>query len=211
MRNDAPLSGFFRVVYFLAAAVVTTSAVLTGVFAFYDAPESEEGVISFGDDMSQFDFSGDTGPDFEITGASVDAQASSSEQDDYNRNVSMILTSVSAAVFAVAILGLGARWDPFRAALVGGGTVLFLVSMGYWNGGSDQWIGFVMTCVAFAVLAGSYPWLEDGLPLRQRPEARRMAVPPAGPPEPPPPPPPPAPPPPPPPFTPPRPPMGPAE
>lgn len=197
MRNDAPSSGLLRSVYFLAAAAVTVFVVITGVFAFYDPPEGGDAAFPGG-----FDFQQQDGPFDGASGGQVLADFGN-ERDDYNRNVSLIFAAVSAAVFAAAILGLGARWDPLRAALVAGGLVLFLISMGYWSGGSDQWTGFVMTCGVLAVVAGSYPWLEDGLPLSHRKPAREIEVPRAGQPGPPPPPPPP-------PFTPPRPPMGPA-
>jgi len=114
----------------------------------------------------------------------------------YNRNVSLIFTTISAGVFALAIMGFGSRFNPLRAALMLSGMTLYLIGVAVWSGGSDQWIGFVISGIVFAVLAFGYLFLEEGLPLSSRPEAVRLDLgpPPEGPPPPPIPPPPPPPP-----------------
>jgi len=155
-RPDAPHSGVLRTIYFLAVAAVAFFLVLTALLAFYDPPEGQP-----------LDFT----PGFEDSGG----QQTEDDRVDYNRNVTLILTAVSAAVFAAAILGLGSRFHPLRAGLVLGGLIIFLVAMGFWATSSDQWIGFLTTLINFGVLAGCYLFLEEGLPLSAGEPPRRMA------------------------------------
>ena len=247
--RDAPLSGVFRVFYFLATATVSVFVVITGVFAFYEPPTGADyatqslfdfqaqaasgRVVSvevdgptlyyhlFGDDTTYrttmergdtirtlLDDAGVPTDYYPVittrgAGANLDGvlQVSASQNDeDYNRNVSLIFTTISAGVFATAILGFGSRFNPLRAALMLAGLSLYLIGVAVWSGGSDQWIGFVISGIVFAVLAFGYLFLEEGLPLSARPPPVRLDLgpTPSGPP-----PPPPIPPPPPPPFTPP--------
>ncbi|MDO8616930.1 MAG: hypothetical protein Q7T33_14560 [Dehalococcoidia bacterium] len=176
-RPDAPLSGVFRVVYFLAVAVVAVFVVVTGVFAFYDPPANEPfpggGFFTPGD--------GSGGDGFGFDGQDGQPQSDGDERGDYNRNVSLILMAVSAGVFAAAILAFGPRFHPLRAGLLLGGLVVYLVGVGFWSGATDDWIGFVMSVVTFAVLTGSFAFLEEGLPLRyvERRPVRRLEIPPA--------------------------------
>jgi len=159
-RPDPPHSGVLRTIYFLALAAVAIFTVLTAIRGFYDPPEGN---------------SEDFPPGFEDPGTGSDFQQANDEREDYNRNITLILTAVSAAVFAAAILGLGSRFNPLRAGLLLGAAVLFLTGMGFWAGASDKWIGFLMTLINFGVLAGCYLFLEEGLPLNPREPPRRLA------------------------------------
>jgi hypothetical protein len=159
-RPDPAHSGVLRTIYFLALAAVAFFTVLTAVRGFYDPP-----------DGNAVDFP----PGFEDTSGQSDFQQAQDDQRDYNRNVSLIFTAVSAAVFAAAILGFGSRFNPLRAGLILSALVLFLTAMGFWSTASDKWIGFLMTLINFGVLAGCYLFLEEGLPLGPREPPRRLA------------------------------------
>ena len=148
-QRDAPLAGVFRVLYALAAAVLTLALILTAIFAFYDPPGGDED--QFGDFEGSESFSDEDQSD-----------------GNYRRNVSLILMVISAGVFATSILGLGSRFNALRSGLLLGGLAMYLTGIGFWADANDQWIGFVLTLIAFAALAGSYPWLEEGLPLGGR-------------------------------------------
>jgi hypothetical protein len=155
-HDDQPLTGVFRVVYFLATAVVTLMLVLSAIAAFYDGPD--EG----------------TGGDF---GFGLEEAVSDTSQDNYNRNVSLILTVVSAGLFATSILGLGSRFNPLRAGLLLGGLLVYITGMGFWASSSDQWIGFFTSLVSFAVLGVGFLYLEEGIPLGAPTEVRRIEIP----------------------------------
>ena len=157
VRDDQPLSGVFRVMYFLATAILTLLVLVTAITAFYDPPEGTS------DDF-----------DFGLEGTVVQVDDSKA---DYNRNVSLIFQVTSAALFATAILGLGSRFNPLRAALVLGGIAVYLTGVGFWAESSDQWLGFLTTIVNFAVLGIGFLWLEEGLPLGPTGEVRRMEIP----------------------------------
>jgi hypothetical protein len=86
---------------------------------------------------------------------------------DYERNTMIILGAIAAALFAAAALGLGRRFNPLRAGLLGGGLIVFLVAMAQWDDASNDWLGFVVSIITFFVLAGAYPFLDDGLPLQR--------------------------------------------
>ena len=159
-RPDPAHSGVLRTIYFLALAAVAFFTVLTAIRGFYDPPGGN--TVNFP-------------PGFEEPGIESDFQRAQDEREDYNRNITLILTAVSAAVFAAAILGLGSRFNPLRAGLVLGSLALFLTGMGFWAGASDKWIGFLMTLINFGVLAGCYLFLEEGLPLSPREPPRRLA------------------------------------
>lgn len=167
-RTDTPLSGLFRVVYFLAVAVVAVFLVVTALASFYEAPNGDSsGSIPSG-----------TGNIFTDT---------ASDRDDYNRNVALILVAVSAGAFAASILAFGSRFNPLRAGLLLGGLIIYLLGIGFWTGASNQWTGFLMSLIAFAVLAGAFAFLEEGFPpqyLERRPVVR-LDIPPAAPPPPP--------------------------
>jgi hypothetical protein len=165
-RTDAPLSGLFRVVYFLAVAVVAVFLVVTAVVSFYEAPS--------GDSVNPNDF---------VPGTFTVPLAAANDRDDYNRNVALILIAVSAGAFAASILAFGSRFNPLRAGLLLGGLVIYLFGIGFWTGASNQWSGFLMSLIAFAVLAGSFAFLEEGFPpqyLERRPVVR-LDIPPAAP------------------------------
>jgi hypothetical protein len=158
-RDDPPLSGVVRVVYFLATAVVTLMVVVSAIVAFYDEPN--EGTVD------EFGFG------FQET-------TSDNSQENYRRNVSLILSITSAGIFATSILGLGSRFNPLRAGLLLGGLLVYLTAIGFWASSTDQWIGFVMTALNFAVLAGGFLYLEEGIPLGPSTPVRRLDIPPGG-------------------------------
>src|SRR4029453_9326995 len=151
-RPDPPHSGVVRTVYFLAVAAVALFVAITAVVGIYEPPSGDTALPS----------------GFEQTIQQEE------EQHDYNRNVTLIFTAISAAVFAAAILGLGSRFNPLRAGLILGGLIVFLVAMGFWASSSDKWIGFLMTLVNLGALLGSYVGLEEGLPMRPREPPRRL-------------------------------------
>jgi len=151
-RPDPPHSGVVRTVYFLAVAAVAIFVAITAVRGFYSPPEGDTALPSgFNQTLQQEE-----------------------KQHDYNRNVMLILTAISAAVFAAAILGLGSRFNPLRAGLLLGGLIIFLVAMALWASSSDKWIGFLMTLVNLGALIGSYIGLEEGFPMRPREPPRRL-------------------------------------
>jgi len=153
-QRDAPLAGVFRVLYALAAAVLTAAVVITAVLAFYDPPGGD------GEQFRGFDES--------------DGFVEEDESDgNYRRNVSLIMMVTSAGVFATSILALGSRFNALRSGLLLGGLATYLTGVGFWAEANDQWMGFVLTLLAFATVVGSYPWLEEGLPLgsREKPAA----------------------------------------
>jgi len=145
-EGDAPLAGAFRVVYALSAAVLTAAVVITAVLAFYDPP---------GGDSEQF-------RGFDESDGFVEEDES---DGDYRRDVSLILMVTSAGVFATSILALGSRFNALRSGLLLGGLATYLTGVGFWAEANDQWIGFVLTLLGFVVLAGSFAWLDNGLPL----------------------------------------------
>ena len=126
-----------------------------------------------------------------------EAFSGSTDNGDYERNIMIILAVIASALFAAAVLGLGGRFNPLRAGLLGGGLVVFLTAMGFWGSASNDWLGLPVSLVAFVVLAAVFPFLEDGMPMeerRQPPSAGAISFTPgpsADPPPPPPPPPPP--------------------
>src|SRR5439155_19615601 len=154
-RPDPPHSGVVRTIYFLAVAAAAIFVAITAVVGFYDPPAGDTAFPS----------------GFEESSIASDSQQ---EREDYNRNVTLILSAISAAVFAAAILGLGSRFNPLRAGLILGGLIIFLVAMGFWASSSDKWIGFLMTLVNLGALIGSSIGLEEGLPMRPREPARRL-------------------------------------
>ncbi len=96
-----------------------------------------------------------------------DAFSGNGDDGDYERNIMIILAVIASALFAAAILGLGRRFNPLRAGLLGGGLIVFLTAMVYWGDASHDWLGFVVSLVAFIVLAAVFPFLEDGLPMKE--------------------------------------------
>jgi hypothetical protein len=90
------------------------------------------------------------------------------DDGDYERNIMIILTVIASALFAAAVLGLGRRFNPLRAGLLGGGLIVFLTAMIYWGDASNDWLGFLVSLVTFVVLAAAFPFLENGLPLEER-------------------------------------------
>jgi hypothetical protein len=155
-----PLSGVFRVMYFLATGVVLILVAVSAVASFYDPP---------GDDVA------DDGGGFEDTFVPSDES-----QQNYNRNVSLILQTTSAGLFTIAILAFGSRFNPLRAGIMLGGLGVYLTGVGFWANSSDQWLGFLLSVVNLAVLAVGFLWLEEGLPLGTSGEVRRLEIPPAG-------------------------------
>ena len=156
-RDDAPLSGFFRVIYALTTAGVAFMVILTAITAFYDPPDDEASDFGFG----------------------FQAGVSDDSRDDYNRNVSLIFAATSAGLFGTAILGLGSRFNPIRSALLLGGGLAYGTSIGFWAASSDQWLGFLLTLTNFVVMGVGFVYLEDGLPLEAT-TVRRLEIPPSG-------------------------------
>ena len=159
-RPDPPHSGVLRSVYFLALTAVVFFTVLTAIIGFYDPPDGNSGI--------------DTSPGFGFEDSVSGFQEDQNDSADYARNVSLILTAVSAAVFAVGVLGLGSRFNPLRAGLVLGGLVIFLTAMGFWAASSDKWIGFLMSLINLGILAACALYLEEGLPVSPREPPRRL-------------------------------------
>ncbi len=112
-RPDPPHSGVVRTVYFLAVAVAAIFVAITAVVGFYEPPAGDTALPS----------------GFEESSIASGAQH---EKEDYNRNVTLILSAVSAAAFAAVILGLGSRFNPLRAGVILGALIIFLVAMGFW-------------------------------------------------------------------------------
>lgn len=232
---DSPLSGVFRVVYFLATGVACLFVVVTAITAFYSPPEGDSGfpgnanlfgtgtsfetqtelveldefldAVTNGDvDYVEVDgttltytlYSGFTRYQTELEeGAdargtildsgvepdevppivvrqSGDDQGDNNDREDYNRNVSLIFVVAAAAAFAVAIFGLGARFNPLRAGLMLGGLLLFLTGMGFWADSTNEWLGFVSSTSILLLLAAGFPSLDDGFPLRAGVAPRRL-------------------------------------
>ena len=157
-RDDPPLSGFLRVIYTLITAGVAFMVLLTAVTAFYDPPDNDDSDFGFGFDGG--------------------SEGAADSRDDYNRNVSLIFAATSAGLFGTAILGLGSRFNPIRSALLLGGAFAYWTSIGFWVSSSDQWVGFLLTLVNFAVLGVGFLYLDEGLPLEPK-TVRRMEIPPA--------------------------------
>lgn len=97
-----------------------------------------------------------------------DGFSGAADDGDYERNIMIILAVIASALFAAAVLGLGGRFNPLRAGLLGGGLIAFVVAMVYWGDASNDWLGFLVSLVTFAVLAAVFPFLENGLPLEER-------------------------------------------
>ncbi len=158
--GDAPQAGTLRAVYFLALAIASLFVVITALSAFYDGPEGTgfnfpPGSGTFGDGGSEF-------------------QEAQRKEDEYQRNVSAVLGAVSAAMFAIPIFGLGARFNPLRAGVTLSALLTFLIAMGFSSSSSDQWVGFIMATIVLAVLVAGITSLEDGLPMGPRQPVRRL-------------------------------------
>lgn len=142
--RETPMAGVVRVVYSLATALAAVFVVVMAITAFYDPPQPE-----FADSF-------DGGFGF----------TPSSESENYNRNISIIMMLVSAPLFAVG-LALASEYNSFRAALILGGGILLSTGLGYAGSGSDQWIGFLLVVVNLLVLIGGVYYLESGVLLRR--------------------------------------------
>jgi hypothetical protein len=146
VQSAAPLAGTLRVFYFLALLGVTLAIVLTGVFTNYEAPQASRVEDEF---ARQFEEEGQA-------------------QQDYNRNVGLILALTGTAFMGTGILALSSRFNPARIGLLLAGLVLFGVGVGVGSTGSPDWLSFVTAAVGFVTVAASFPWLEDGLPIGRR-------------------------------------------
>jgi len=150
LQPPAPLAGTLRVFYFLALLGVTLAVVLTGVFTNYESPQPsyESSQASWDDDefARQFEEGGEA-------------------QRDYRRNVGLILALTGTGFMGTAILGLSSRFNPVRIGLLLAGLVLFGTGVGVGSTGSHDWLSFVTAAVGFVTVAGSFPWLEEGLPI----------------------------------------------
>lgn len=102
--------------------------------------------------------------DLTTTPSSTSEQVTGGSDDHYNRNVTIILGLISAALFAAAIFALTSAFNPLRAALIAAGLIVFLVAMGFWSGSGENWLGVMMSGLNFVVLAALMPFLEHGLP-----------------------------------------------
>ncbi|MDP2948633.1 MAG: hypothetical protein Q8P22_03760 [Chloroflexota bacterium] len=140
-QPPAPLAGTLRVLYFLALLGVTLAVVLTGVFTNYERPQAPREEDEF---TRQFEDEG-------------------AAQGDYERNVGLILALTGTGLMGAAILGLNSRFNPVRSGLLLAGLGLFGAGVGVGSTGSNDWITFVTSALGFVTVAGSFPWLEEGL------------------------------------------------
>jgi hypothetical protein len=146
-RQTPALAGVLKVVFFLAAASMAVTAVTIGVTTLYEAPSGEE--AEFGE--------------FEGFQGFVNEQ--DEETADYNRNVGLILGFIGIGTIALGLLGLGSRFNPLRAGLLGGGAGLVFAGVAVGSGGSNDWLTFLTSGLAFLTLVACSPWLDEGLPL----------------------------------------------
>jgi hypothetical protein len=146
-HQTSPLAGLLRVVFFLGVAVVGVTAVVTGVTNLYEEPSA--------DDERFEEFQGFEGIVFE----------QDRDTANYNRNLGIIFGFIGIGAIALGILGLGARFNPLRSGLLGAGVSLVFAGVLAGSSGSDDWLTFVTSGLAFLTLVACSPWLEDGLPL----------------------------------------------
>jgi len=146
-QQTPALAGVLKVVFFLAVASMAVTAVVIGVTTLYEAPSGEE--ADFGE------FEGFEGFIIE----------QDEETANYNRNVGLILSFIGIGTFALGLLGLGSRFNALRAGLLAGGVGLVFVGVAEGSSGSDDWLTFLTSGLAFLTLAACSPWLEKGLPL----------------------------------------------
>lgn len=140
-------------------------------YELYSGSSLYEATLPPGDTLDDLlDEAGISASDIPFIDDSLAGDAFSGETDngDYERNIMIILAAIASALFAAAVLGLGSRFNPLRAGLLGGGLIVFLTAMVYWGDASNDWLGFVVSLVAFVVLAAGFPFLEDGLPIKER-------------------------------------------
>jgi hypothetical protein len=140
------LAGVLKVVFFLAAASMAVTAVTIGVTTLYEAPSSEE------TEFQEFE---------RFNGLIVEQDQ---ETADYNRNVGLILGFIGIGTTALGLLGLGSRFNPLRAGLLAGGVGLVFAGIGVGSGGSNDWLTFLTSGLAFLTLVACSPWLDEGLP-----------------------------------------------
>lgn len=146
-QETPPLAGLLRVVFFLAVAVLAITVVVTGVTTLYEAPSRDEGEFQQVEGFEGFTFQEDQ------------------ERADYNRNIGLILGLIGTVTIGVGLLGLGSRFNPLRAGLLAGGVSLVMGGVGVGSSGSDDWLTFLTSGLAFLTLMGSSLWLEAGLPV----------------------------------------------
>ncbi len=177
MPEPTPLSGFFRVIYFLAATVVTVAVVATAITTFADSPDRPDPFEDsrYVDEEFRDEFE-------ERQDAYEDALP------EYERDTGLVLSFVGTAVMAAAILALGSRFNALRSGLLLGGLLLFIAGVGgddfisFDSGGperSDVWTSFLASCLAFVAIVGSCFWIENGLPTGRL--SQRASEPPAPP------------------------------
>jgi hypothetical protein len=152
--RSAPLAGVLRVLYLIAILAVTLSLVTTGVFSFYERPTET---------FTLYEHSGQE-EGLQVS-ANVFAQSFEHRESGYWRNVGLILTLTATTMMAAAIVGLGAKANALRCGLLFAGVGLFSAGVVVGFSGSDNWLTMLTSALAFAVLAASFPALEDGLPM----------------------------------------------
>jgi hypothetical protein len=141
------LSGVLKVVFFLAVASTAITAVTIGVTTLYEAPSGDQS-------------------EFREFGAFDDVVFEQDEETaDYNRNLGLIFGFIGIGAIALGILGLGSRSNPLRAGMVAGGVGLVFGGVVAGSSGSDDWLTFLTSGLAFLALVACSPWLDDGLPL----------------------------------------------
>ena len=147
----AALAGFYRVLYFLAITIITFSLVGTAVRTFDDPPE-QDGFSSSGFQDGGF-------------------EQSEKERRDHERDQGIALSAAGIVAMGISILALGSRFNPLRSGLLLGGLLLFFGGVGEFDlfpdgygepERSDVWTTFVISAIAFVVVAGSALWIDDG-------------------------------------------------
>ncbi|MGQ9573053.1 MAG: hypothetical protein ACUVV3_07715 [Dehalococcoidia bacterium] len=146
VQPSAPLAGTLRVFYFLTLLGVTLAVVLTGVFTNYGPPDAYQSEDEFIREFRQ----------------------EQGAQRDYSRNVGLILGLTGTAFMGASVLGLSSRFNPMRIGLLLAGFILFGAGVATGSTGSQDWLCFLTAALGFVTVAGSFPWLEEGLLFSRR-------------------------------------------
>ncbi len=140
-QPDAALAGLLRVIFFLSIAALGIAAVTIGVTTIYESP-------SGGEDFGRFVFGED------------------SETANYNRNIGLVFGFIGIGTIAAAILLLGTGLNALRSGLLAAAVILVFVGVGIASGGSNDWLTFVISGLAFLTLLACVPWLDRGMQIQ---------------------------------------------